>query len=50
MQNYQKAVEQLLKIKADLPSKEIDLQIIHTASADILTSLKGNHKEICESD
>jgi hypothetical protein len=50
MQDYEKAVEGVLKLKPRQPAKEEDLQAIHAASTDIIGALKASHKAICEKD
>lgn len=50
MQDYERAVEALMKLPHQEAVKEPEQQKIHIAAADIISSLKSSHKTICEKD
>ncbi len=50
MQDYERAVQSLIKLPQQQPLKEQEQQSLHLAATDIIASLKSSHKSICEND
>jgi hypothetical protein len=50
MQEYERAVEALVKLPHQDPLKEPEQHKIQMAAGDIVSSLKSSHKPICEKD
>lgn len=47
MERYGRAIDEILKVKLEA-MKENDMQTIHFSINEILSSLKLDHKSICE--
>jgi hypothetical protein len=50
MQDYERAVDALLKLPQEASLKEQDQQKLQVAATDIIAALKSSHKAICEKD